>query len=238
MIIMWDVVNWFIAARTWLIAAVVRVLSLACVFLVIVGGPFCGAAGAQEPGPRADDRLFGVLPNHGTVEGETTVAPLSARQKFGVASLNTFDPYVYPFTGFVAALSRPSGSGVAGFSRQYARAYTDNAVGNMLTSAVLPSVLHQDPRYYERGTGGFLPRMGYAASRTFVTRGDAGHVMFNVSELGGNALAAGFSNAYYPAADRSAAATLTRWGMQVMWDTLSNEMKEFWPDVRRKLHKL
>jgi hypothetical protein len=79
-------------------------------------------------------------------------------------------------------------------------------------------------------------RAGYAASRTFITRSRSGQTQFNLSGIGGNAAAAGVSNLYYPSEDRSLTQTLTRWGMQVMWDALSNELKEFWPDVRRKIH--
>jgi hypothetical protein len=74
-------------------------------------------------------------------------------------------------------------------------------------------------------------------TRSVAARSDAGKTMFNVSEIGGNLLVAGISNMYYPASDRSIANTFTRWGMQVMWDTLSNELKEFWPDIRRKIKR-
>jgi hypothetical protein len=74
-------------------------------------------------------------------------------------------------------------------------------------------------------------------SRSAVTRTDAGGSQFNVSEIGGNLLAAGLSNVYYPAGSRSVSNTLTRWGTQVMWDTLANELKEFWPDFHRKIRK-
>ena len=84
------------------------------------------------------------------------------------------------------------------------------------------------------GTGGFWRRAAYAASRSVVTR-RRDRLQFNVSEIGGNAAAAGLSNLYYPADNRSVAATLDRWQTQVMWDTLSNELKEFWPDLRRAL---
>ena len=70
-----------------------------------------------------------------------------------------------------------------------------------------------------------------------MTRGASGASQFNLSEIGGNAFAAGVSNLYYPAADRTLPSTLTRWGTQIMWDTLSNELKEFWPDIRRKIRK-
>ena len=190
---------------------------------------------ANETGDRADSHMFGVLPNYSTVERSMPGAAITANQKFRLATLNTFDPYVFPFEGVVATLNHSYGPGVGGFLKQYPAALTDNAVGNFLTTGVLPSVLHQDPRYYERGSGTFLGRVAYAASRSVVTRSDAGHPQFNVSEIGGNAVAAGLSNLYYPAADRTMTATLSRWGMQVMWDALSNELKEFWPDVRNKL---
>ena len=70
-----------------------------------------------------------------------------------------------------------------------------------------------------------------------MTRGSSGRAQFNISEIGGNAFASALSGAYYPTADRSVANALTRWGTQLMWDALSNELKEFWPDIRRKIHR-
>ena len=148
-----------------------------------------------------DPHIFGIVPNHATVDDEPSFGP-----------------------------------GVSGFAKQYAASLTDHMTGNFLTSAALPSLLHQDPRYFELGSGGVWRRAGYAASRIVVTRGDSGAPQFNVSELGGNMLAASISNVYYPAANRTLTGTLSRWGMQLLWDTLSNEMKEFWPDIRQKLH--
>ena len=69
-----------------------------------------------------------------------------------------------------------------------------------------------------------------------ITRGRSGQAQFNASEIGGNAIAAIVSNLYYAPSERTVTGTLTRWGMQVMWDTLSNEMKEVWPDIRARLH--
>jgi hypothetical protein len=180
------------------------------------------------------DRVFGVLPNYSTVEGQRQVPPITARRAFTMAGLNSFDPYVFPFVGVVAALG--VGQGTTSYTRRYATAMADNSIGNFMTTAVLPSLLHQDPRYFELGAGSLWHRVGYAASRSVVTRSRSGGAQFNVSEIGGNAIAAMISNAYYQPADRNALGVLTRWGSQVMWDTLSNELKEFWPDVRRKLH--
>ena len=72
-------------------------------------------------------------------------------------------------------------------------------------------------------------------SREFITLGDDGREHFNTSELAGNAVAAGISNAYYPAADRSFGNTANKWGQQIALDAVFNVGKEFWPDVRKKL---
>jgi hypothetical protein len=192
--------------------------------------------GSANGGVQPDPHMFGIFPNHATVEDEWDAPPVGTRQKFAMASENTFDPWVYPFIGFVATMNRSFGPGVSGFGKQYAASLADNMTGNFLTSAALPSLLRQDPRYFQLGSGGVWRRAAYAASRIVVTRRDTGGAQFNVSEIGGNMLAASISNTYYPSAERTVTATLSRWGMQILWDTLSNEMKEFWPDIRQKLH--
>ena len=184
------------------------------------------------PAPKSD-RMFGVLPNYTTVEEGTRASRVTTRQTFQMAALGSFDPYVFPFVGVVAAIAHAPGQS---YTQRYATSLADNATGNFLTTAVMPLVMRQDPRYFESGHGSIVRRVGYAASRSVVTRGRSGQSQFNLSEIGGNAIAAGVSNLYYPSAERTVTGTLTRWAMQVMWDGLSNEMKEFWPDIRRKLH--
>ena len=158
---------------------------------------------------------------------------LTTRQMFRMAALGSFDPYVFPFVGVVAGIN--TGSSQA-YGRRYATSMADNSIGNFLTSAVMPLAAGQAPRYFQSGRGSLARRLAYAASRSVITRSRSGSPQFNVSEIGGNAIAAGLSNLYYAPAERTLTGTLTRWGMQVMWDTLSNEMKEFWPDIRHKLH--
>jgi hypothetical protein len=184
---------------------------------------------------KVGDRIFGMLPNYTTVEGATNIQPPSVKQKFRMAEENSFDPYVFAIVGIDAAIG--AGQGGVGYERRYMMALADNSIGNFMTTAVLPSALGQDPRYFQRGEGSVLRRSAYALSRSFVTRGGSGRTQFNLSEIGGNALAAGVSNLYYPDAARTLSSTLTRWGTQVMWDTLSNELKEFWPDIRKKIRK-
>jgi hypothetical protein len=174
-------------------------------------------------------RMFGVLPNYAMVETSTMAAPMTTRETFRTAAKNSFDPFVFSFAGFTAALGQ---GGTGDYGQRYTTVLADTAIGNMMTSAVMPAALQYDPRYYELGTGGVLHRTGYALSRTLVTRTRRGETRFNVPEIGGNLAAASISNVYYTPADRSLTGTLARWGTQVMWDAVSNELKEFWPDIR------
>ena len=187
-------------------------------------------AADQRPG-----RLFGVLPNVATVEEGVAASPVTTKQGFTFATEDSFDKVVFPFVAVVAKLG--VGQPSEPYWKRYTTALADNTAGNFMVTAVLPAVFHQDPRYFVLGTGSIWHRAYYAASRTVVTRSRDGRPQFNVSEIGGNALAGLFSDAYYPAAERSASKTLARAGSQVMWDTLSAEAKEFWPDIRRTLHR-
>jgi hypothetical protein len=186
-------------------------------------------------------RIFGVLPNYSTVERNTNVPQVTTKTTFQMFALGSFDPYVFPFVAFTAGLAqveheeRSWGQGIGAYGKRYLTAFSDNTIGNLMTTAVAPTLLHTDPRYFVLGEGGFLRRAGYALSRSVVTRTRGGRATFNLSEIGGNAVAAGISNAYHPPEDRTVSSTMSRWGMQVMWDTLTNELKEFWPDIRRKI---
>jgi len=194
------------------------------------------SAFAEEHG-----RLFGVLPNYTTVDqGPAGDAPqadakaISTGQSYRIASLSSFDPVVFPYVGLMTALD---GRHDSNYGDRYLRAFADNSIGNFMTTAVVPSLTNQDPRYFRSGEGGVFHRLAYAASRSVVTRTRSGHSAFNISEVGGNLAAAGLSNLYYDASDRTVAGTMSRWGTQVMWDTVANELKEFWPDIHAKLRK-
>jgi hypothetical protein len=182
----------------------------------------------------ASERMFGVLPNYSTVERDAQAHVLSTHDMLRITAKNSFDPYVFPFVGVSVAIGQ---GGTSSFGDRYATAFADNAIGNFMTSAIFPGMLHQDPRYYQRGVGGTARRAGYALSRTVVTRSSDGGRQLNYSELAGNFTAGAISNVYYPSANRSVSGTLTRWGLQVMWDAVSNELKEFWPDIRNRLRK-
>jgi hypothetical protein len=105
-----------------------------------------------------------------------------------------------------------------------------------MTAAVLPSLLHQDPRYYQLGRGGFWQRTKYAIGRLFIIRTDSGERQFNFSEVCGAGIAATISTySYHPEADKNLSNDLSVWGTQIGYDGLSFVAKEFWPDIRRWL---
>lgn len=94
---------------------------------------------------------------------------------------------------------------------------------------------HEDPRYYRRGHGSIAVRAAWAVSRIIVTRTDRDTCEFNYSEFLGNSLSAGIANGYYPR-DRKPGDNLDRLTSQLISDTISNGLKEFWPDLKRALH--
>jgi hypothetical protein len=193
----------------------------------------------SSPAPSKNDKSWGkthslwVIPSYRAAEVSDVFHPLTSKEKFKLASRDSFDPSAFLVAGAVAGINMaqtlfPSfGEGAEGFAEYYGCAFADQAIGNFMTEAVFPSALHQDPRYFVKGSGGFWKRTGYAISREVVTRGDNGQNQFHTSEIAGNAVAAGISNAYYPAAERTLGKTATKWGQQLVLDTFFNLVKEF-----------
>jgi hypothetical protein len=195
-----------------------------------------------NPNKPQNDRLFYALPNYLTVENASSLPPETIKQKFRMEALSTFDPVEYPFIGMVAAINQVNnseaafGQGFRGYAKRYATAFGDTMIGDFMTGAVFPSLLRQDPRYYQKGNGRFLHRVVYAGCRVFVTRSDSGRTQFDFSELLGNGVAAGIANAYHPA-PHTFGNTISIWWTSIGWDAAAYELKEFWPDLKRKLHK-
>ncbi|HEY4931639.1 MAG TPA: hypothetical protein VII23_08730 [Terriglobales bacterium] len=197
----------------------------------------------QQTGTK-NDRIFEVLPNYGTVRTSKNLPPLTDRQKFRLATAGAFDWAVWPFNGALAAIAQAKndpeswGQGWGAYGKRYGASFADNTIGTYMTTAIFPSLLHEDPRYYRMAEGPISHRIYYSMNRLFVTRTDAGETRFNYSESIGNAAAAAISNVYYPASERTASRNATTFGFLILYDGLSNELKEFWPDIHRKLaHK-
>jgi hypothetical protein len=190
--------------------------------------------------PPPDKRVFGVLPNYRTANESAVYTPITAKQKFTIAAKDSFD---YPLVGLAAFIagygqldnSHPQfGQGWAGYGRRVGTTYADQAIGNMMTEGIFPSLLHEDPRYFRRGYGSVWSRTVYAASRVLVTKTDAGGTRFNFSEVVGNGVGTAISNAYYPD-DHTVGDNVEKLGEQIGIDAVSQVLKEFWPDIKHKL---
>jgi hypothetical protein len=207
----------------------------------------------------SNDRLFYTLPNFLTLENKKQLPPMSVGDKFKVVALGTFDYVEYPWWGILAAISQATngepalGQGWTAFAKRYGTTAGDSMVENFMVGAVFPSILRQDPRYYQSGQGSFFRRTGYSVSRIFVTRTDSGRAQFNYSEILGAATAAAISTyTYHPrsayistpsnphmfvASERTFSNVVSTWGTQVGLDTITIVVKEFWPDIHRKISK-
>jgi hypothetical protein len=196
---------------------------------------------AQASQPPKDDRIFFALPNLLTVENASSMPPLTIGQKFKTVAEGCFDPVEVVFIGIQAGIGQADntnptyGQGLKGYSKRFGTSYADAIIGNFGTGAIFPTLLHQDPRYYQMGTGNPFRRMEHAAMRIVITHSDrSGKMEFNFSEFLGNGMAAGLSNTYHPGPHTIASGTNVL-ETQVLMDTLGYELKEFWPDLRRYL---
>ena len=140
------------------------------------------------------------MPNYTTVEGFGKVEPITAAKSFKMAALDSFDPFVYPLFGFVAGVAQLQHEPASwnrdwqGYAKRYGLAFADNTMCSLITTGLMPSLLRQDPRYYQGRATGFFPRLAYAASRSVVTKSRAGEPQFNLSEIGGTLVVATVSN--------------------------------------------
>lgn len=192
----------------------------------------------------SNDRLFFTLPNFLTLENASHIPPLTAGQKFKVVARSSFDYVQYPWYGFLSGISQAQnsepgyGQGAQGYGKRFGAATADGTIENFMTSAVFPSLLRQDPRFFQSGHDSFRRRAWYAFTRVIVTRGDNGNAQFNYSEVFGSAFSSAVSTySYHPHADKTVGNTAKVWGTQVGYDALTYVVKEFWPDIRRKLKK-
>ena len=202
-----------------------------------VGQSTAPANQGVPPEKQQPKRILGVMPNFRAVSAGALPPPPTPKQAFIIATQNSFDYSSFIFVGITSLLAEGTnahsqlGKGTAGFGRYYWRGLVDKADGNYLVIFALPTVFHQDERYYAMGTGGFWKRGIYAASRILITPDYHGHNSFNASEVLGRAMAQGISASYYPSGSRTAGALATKYGWAIGRDMLTNVFREFWPDI-------
>jgi hypothetical protein len=197
---------------------------------------------APPPLPAENKRIFGIIPNNRTWPTLQGYKTLSTREKFQIARQDSFDRGTVILAAAFAGDAQltnanPSfGQGTRGYARYLGASYADFVIGNYMSEAIFPALLHQDPRYFRRGIGSAWSRLEYSISQIFWTHTDSRRTQFNYSEILGNATAVAISNAYYQD-NRNVTNSASRLGVQIGVDMASNILKEFWPDVSRKFSR-
>jgi len=193
-------------------------------------------------------RVMGVMATFNTTTDPNAV-PLSSEQKFKLFFRSSTDPWPFLLAGVVSGIGQANnsypewGQGAQGYAKRYGAAYSDAFIGNFFGNALLPSILHEDPRYFQKGTGRPIGRFLWAASSTFWCKRDNGHWGPNYANVGGNLIGAAIARAYYPASERDVASTFSDGITVSVEGIVGAEVIEFWPDMvrahnRKKAEKL
>ncbi len=202
-----------------------------------VAPPKRDAHQAPDASKAQPTRILGVMPNYRAVSAGALPPPPTPFEALKIATQNSFDYSSFVFTGLTTLEAEVSGAhpalgtGISGYGKYYWRGFVDKVDGNYLVIFALPTVFHQDERYYAMGEGGFWKRLVYSASRTVITPDYHGHPSFNASEVFGRGMAQAVSAAYYPPGNRSLGDLAVKYGWAVGRDTGINVFREFWPDL-------
>jgi hypothetical protein len=195
-----------------------------------------GSEADREVKQQESQRMLGIVPAFNEVIGGHAV-PLKPSQKFNLFFHSAFDPYQFGIVALDAGIEQWQGQfpeyhyGAEGYGKRYAAAFADNFDGNFWGNAVLPSLLHQDPRYYRLGHGNPMHRILYSASTAVICKGDNGKWQPNYSNVAGNIIGGAVSNLYYPAADRGIVLTFERGLTVTATGAIGALAEEFYPDL-------
>ncbi len=179
-----------------------------------------------------DQRALGVLPNFYT-SYIWDAAPLNFRQKTKLAFRSTTDPAEFLVVGIRAGIEQARdsypdyGQGAAGYGRRFGAAYGDAVISRFFGAAIFPSIFHQDPRYFYRGSGSVPRRAGYAISTAFIQKGNSGHFQPAYSRILGAMAAGAVSNLYRPSADRGAGLVFRNVGVGIAGHMATSLVREF-----------
>ncbi len=178
-------------------------------------------------------RLLGFVPNYYVTYLHGATLPLKPRQKFELAWRTMIDPVSLGINAMIAGVEQSRntfaayGQGAEGYGKRFGANYADLVSGTLISGAVLPSLLKQDPRYYYKGSGSKGSRILYALASAVVCKGDNGRWEPNYSNVLGGLAAGGLSNLYYPAADRGAGLTFANAFIGVAENAAGNVIQEF-----------
>ena len=202
----------------------------------------------EELKKQEKQRVFGVMAAFNTTRN-SDAQPLSSAQKYRLFFKSATDPWPFLLSAFTSGVDQAQnsfpeyGQGMQGYAKRFGASYTDYFTGNLLGNAVLASLLKEDPRYFQKGTGSDTSRALWAATSTVWCKRDNGTWGPNYANVVGNLMGAAVSNLYYPESDRTAGGTIER-GVTVTAEAIiGSEVIEFWPDIvrhhnRKKAEKL
>jgi hypothetical protein len=202
-----------------------------------------GNQSAEDLKKEEKQRILGIMPEFNMMNN-AQAPPLTSKQKFHLFWKSSTDPFVFLITGIDAGISQAEddfpgyGQGVEGYFKRFGASYADTFDGNLWGNAILPVLLHEDPRYFRKGTGSVGGRIVHAALSTVWCRRDNGTWGPNYANVMGNIIGGGISNAYYPDSDRGVGLTFGRAFTVTAEGAIGAQLIEFWPDISRKfLHK-
>jgi hypothetical protein len=185
----------------------------------------------EQVAAQEKQRVFGVIPNF-YVTYNRNPAPLTPKLKFRLAMKLAIDPVTIIGVGAIAGIRQAADSpnfqqGAKGYGQRFGVTAANGLSGIMIGGAILPSLLHQDPRYFYQGTGTTKSRIFHALSYPFICPGDNGHLQPNYSSLGGDLIAAGISNTYYPQSNRGASLVLGNFALSTAEHVMYSLAEEF-----------
>ena len=207
------------------------------------GGPSNAIDQSSNPNAQQDEnpkRILGFIPNFQSKDDiPQNQAPLTPKEKYILAYHQTVDFSAHVGNAFQAALQQASdgqphyGQGWGPYAQRFGAAEADQVTSAFFIFGFLPHVLKDDPRYFRKRYGSPWSRIRYAATRTVITRTDAGGRTFNAPQVLGQLLQQSISTAYYPQQDRSASGVFEDWGINLAYNSAYNILKEFYPDFLR-----
>jgi hypothetical protein len=162
----------------------------------------------QQVHAEEKQRILGVVPNFYVVYDKDPM-PLTPKMKFQLAFKASTDPITIGGAAFLAGVYQAANTpdyvqGGKGYGQRFGAVYADTVSDVVIGGAILPSLLHQDPRYFYQGTGTTKSRVVHALSAPFVAKGDNGRWQFNASSIGGDLASGALSNLYFPESNRGA----------------------------------
>lgn len=186
----------------------------------------------QQVRVEEEQRVLGFIPNFYVVYDSKDAVPMTTKLKFQMALRVSVDPISFLGAGFLSAVNQAADTpdfqqGWKGYGQRYGAVYADGLTDIMFGGAILPSLLHQDPRYFYQGTGTTKSRLMHALSNPFICKGDNGQWQPNYSSMGGDLISASLSNLYYPASNRGAGFVFENFAISTAERAVSSIFQEF-----------